>query len=138
MDRMALFGELTRDERLELKVYNDSKGIPTIGIGRNLRDNGITKEEAIYLFDHDVDDAVGELDHALPWWQRLDEVRQRVLANMCFNMGIHRLLGFTNALHYMQTGQFEAAAKEMLNSAWANQVGPRAIRLADMMKTGAV
>lgn len=137
MDRSLMLSELTRDERCELKPYQDSRGVMTIGIGRNLQ-KGLVMEEVLHLFKNDLDEVEGELDHAYPWWQRLDEVRQRVLANMCFNMGITRLAGFTQTLHYIQTGQYDAAAKEMLNSAWAKQVGPRAIRLSDMMKTGAV
>ena len=32
-----------------LTVYEDSLGIETIGIGRNLKDRGITKEELDYM-----------------------------------------------------------------------------------------
>lgn len=128
--------ELVRDEGLRLKPYQDSLGILTIGVGRNLRDRGITREEAYHLLQNDVADVQGDLDHALPWWRSLDEVRQRVLVNMCFNLGIDRLLGFKQTLAFVQDGRWEEAAQGMLNSAWAGQVRERASRLAEMMRTG--
>ncbi len=72
----------------------------------------------------------------------MDEVRQRVIANMCFNMGIGNastgkgLLGFKNTLAAMQRGSYSMAAAGMLNSKWATQVGARATRLARAMETG--
>jgi lysozyme len=66
----------------------------------------------------------------------MDDIRMRVLANMCFNLGIGKLLGFKNALGAMQRGSYAIAAAAMLNSAWAAQVGARAQRLAKAMETG--
>ena len=37
--------ELIKHEGLKLQVYQDTLGIDTIGIGRNLEDRGITKQE---------------------------------------------------------------------------------------------
>jgi lysozyme len=66
----------------------------------------------------------------------LDDVRQRVLANMCFNMGIGKLLGFKNFLVAVQAKDWTKAVAEMKNSAWFKQVGQRAVRLASMMESG--
>ena len=74
--------------------------------------------------------------HELPWWRKLDEVRQRVLANMCFNLGIDKLLGFQNALAAMAKGVYTTAAAEMQDSLWYGQVGQRAVRLCSAMETG--
>jgi lysozyme len=131
-----LIDELARDEGIRLKVYNDSLGIPTIGIGRNLRDRGISKEEAYQLLNHDLESVFADLDQHLPWWRRLDDVRQRVIANMCFNLGINRLMGFEHTLACAMTGRYREAAVSMLDSKWADQVGPRAQRLAEMMRQG--
>lgn len=136
MNVTALIDELARDEGLRLKVYKDSLGIETIGIGRNLRDKGISKEEAYQLLNHDLESVFADLDHNLPWWRRLDEVRQRVIANLCFNMGIARLLGFEHTLACAMTGRYREAAIALLDSKWADQVGPRAQRLAEMMRQG--
>lgn len=132
----AFIRELIRDEGIRLRPYRDSVGKLTIGIGRNLDDVGISSDEAMYLCRNDVAAALADLDKALPWWRELDEVRQRALANMAFNLGIVRLLGFRNTLAALRAGRYADAADGMLASKWAGQVGPRAARLAAMIRTG--
>jgi lysozyme len=128
--------ELLRDEGFRSKPYKDTKGKTTIGIGRNLDDVGITKEEADYLCINDVSKAMTALDIHLPWWSTLGEVRQRVLVNMVFNMGIATVLTFRRTLSLIESGKYSEASAAMLGTLWAQQVGPRAIRLADMMEKG--
>ena len=136
MDIKALCDELTRDEGHRLKPYRDSVGKLSIGVGRNLDDVGISAEEAGILLSHDIDRTVAALDAAIPWWRELDDVRQRVLANMAFNMGVDGLLGFKNTLAAAKDGRYADAAAGMLDSKWAGQVGARATRLANMMRKG--
>src|SRR3954467_3517707 len=124
-----LIKELVRDERLELKVYNDSKGIPTIGVGRNLQGKGISREEAYHLLNNDIEEVVVDLDQHLPWWRQLDEVRQRVLANMRFNMGHEEFFKFHTTLALIHNGKYDEAATHLLKLKWADDVGTRAIRL---------
>lgn len=136
MNTDQLVQELIRDEGLRLKPYKDSVGKTSIGIGRNLDDNGISNSEAMILCRDDIIQVVGGLNAHLTWWTTISEVRQRVLANMAFNMGLSKLLGFRKMLAACSAGAYEEAAREMLNSQWAKEVGDRAIRLADMMKQG--
>lgn len=144
MNLEKLSAELERDEGVELRLYKDSKGIWTIGVGRNLQDRGISREEANYLLRNDIVTHLELLDRHLPWWRDLDEVRQRVLANMAFNLGVGpsdedpngKLLTFKNTLAAMARGDYAAAADGMAASAWAKQVGPRAVRLVAMMRAG--
>lgn len=133
---MALMNQLSTDEDVKLKPYRDSVGKLTIGIGRNLDDVGITRNEAFALLANDVARVERELDKTLPWWRQMPEARQQVLANMCFNMGMDRLLGFQHMLAALQVGHWDEAAAEMLDSKWAKQVGNRAQRLATMMRNG--
>lgn len=128
--------ELRRDEGLRLKPYEDSVGKLTIGIGRNLDDNGITETEADFLLTNDIASAMGTLDMFIPWWKNLSEVRQRAVLNMCFNMGIHKLMGFTNMLKALRTGDYETASAEALNSEWSRQVGARSHRIAIQIASG--
>ena len=72
----------------------------------------------------------------MAWWLKLDDNRQRVLANMCFNLGYPRLRNFKKFLAALQTGNWEEAAEEMLDSKWAVQVGDRAKRLSKRMEKG--
>jgi lysozyme len=130
----ALRDQLAIDEGLRLKPYHDTVGKLTIGVGRNLDDEGISNAEAMQLLDNDIAGHVADLDRELPWWTRLDDARQLVLANMCFNLGITRLLLFKKMLDHLARGEHEAAAGEMMNSKWANDVGPRATRLIVAMR----
>jgi lysozyme len=86
------------------------------------------------LFD-DIETTLHWLDVALPWWLNLDPIRQRVLANMAFNLG-PGLLEFRHTLAAMKAQDFAGAAAGMRQSAWATQVGARADRLAQIMDTG--
>jgi lysozyme len=140
-----LLRELVRDEALRTKPYRCTAGKLTIGIGRNLDDVGITEEEAVFLARNDIAKVGAQLDAALPWWRDLDDVRQRVLANMAFNLGTAGLLGFRNTLELIRTRRYLEASQAMLASKWARQVGigteakpGRALRLALMMRDGKV
>ncbi|WP_425273781.1 glycoside hydrolase family protein [Paraburkholderia unamae] len=132
----TLIAELSRDEGRKLKPYVDTVGKTSIGVGRNLSDVGISDAECDAMLENDVTRTVAWLDRNLSWWRNLDAVRQRVIINMAFNMG-GGLLTFVNTLAAMQRGDYAAAASGMLASKWATQVGARAQRLAQMMRTGA-
>lgn len=136
MNRTELREQLIIDEGLRLKPYKDSVGKLTIGVGRNLDDRGISMHEAMFLLDNDIEAVEDDLDQRLPWWRGLSDARQLVIANMCFNLGICRLLGFKNTLAAIKSGDYAAAADGMLASKWAGQVGKRAHRLAKMMREG--
>lgn len=133
---MNIVDQLKRDEGMRLKPYTDTVGKVTIGIGRNLTDNGISEYEAELLLQHDITNASQQLRENLPWTDGLDDVRRAVLTNMAFNMGIHSLMGFKNTLALIQAGDYAGAAQAMLNSKWATQVGPRAHRLSIQLETG--
>ena len=136
---MVLIKQLICDEGLRLKPYRDSAGKLTIGIGRNLDDKGISEGEACILAENDVEQAYVDILSHLPWMSKLDLLefaRFEVLVNMCFNMGIGGLLEFKSMLVFLQEENYEKAAQEMLDSKWAKQVGQRAVRLAEQMRTG--
>lgn len=134
MDRKRLFEQLKLHEGVETKAYLCPAGYITVGVGRNLEDRGLSDAEIEFLLDNDVVIVENELDKAFPWWRDMSEIRQRVLADMAFNMGVPRLKGFKNALAAMKDGDYADAATEMLDSIWAKQVGTRAARLAHMME----
>lgn len=136
LDREALARDLRRDEGERLKIYRDTTRHATIGVGRNLDGKGISHEESEFMLANDIEDVVAGLNGALPWWKNLDEVRQRVLANMAFNLGLTGLLKFKRTLESVRVGDYQRAAVQMTESTWAGQVGARAQRLAAMMRTG--
>ena len=153
-----LLQELVKHEGLRLQVYQDTLGIDTIGIGRNLKDRGISKEEldeldiptidhvyeygiteadAMLLAENDVQIVEEELLRAHPCVEDLDAVRQLVLVDMAFNMGVPRLCKFKKMWNAIHENKFDIASKEMLDSRWANQVKSRSVKLANAMHNGA-
>lgn len=133
---MDILDQLRRDEGTRNKPYTDSVGKLTIGVGFNLTDVGLYPEEVEFILEN----RVGKLDavlRAYAWYTPLDEVRKGAILNMAYNMGVGDLLHFPSMIHYLTAGDYPNAAKEMLNSVWATQVGERAQRLAMQMQTGA-
>ena len=76
------------------------------------------------------------VDRYHPGWTHLDDVRQNVLLEMCFNLGAPRLNQFYKMWEAVERRDFKEAAAQMLDSKWAQQVGQRAITLSAMMKSG--
>jgi lysozyme len=155
--RDYLIEKLIAAEGLKLEVYKDTLGIDTIGIGRNLEDRGITKQEldeldipsidhvyeygiteadAVYLATNDVQIVEEELVRAHPCVDRLDSVRQLIVIDMAFNLGVPRLCKFKKMWAAIHEEQYDVAAKEMLDSRWARQVKGRATKLANAMHNG--
>ena len=136
MNRESLRIQLRIDEGWKNKPYRDTVGKLSGGCGRNLDDVGFRDSEIAFMLENDIDEVVAQLDKRLPWWRQMSDARQDVLANMCFNLGINKLLGFKNTLAFMQAGNYAAAADGMEHSMWFKQVGERAERLVKIMRNG--
>lgn len=132
--------QLRRDEGEQRHAYRDSEGYLTIGIGRLIDDRlpsgGLRPDEVTVLFENDLDDAVNDARRLVPTFDTLSETRKAVLVNMAFNLGYVGLSEFRLMLQAVMSGNYDIAAKEMLDSQWARQVGARAMRLAQQMKEG--
>ena len=154
-NRDILIKQLVKHEGVVLNVYQDSLGIDTIGIGRNLTrglsefelqvldktldeiyEEDITEKDAYFLLGIDIDTVTNELFKVKPTARRLDAIRQSVLMDMAFNMGVPRLCGFKKMWIALERRDFDLAATEMLDSRWAEQVKQRAIDLAYSMRHG--
>lgn len=136
-----------KHEALRLKPYDDAtgkelkrgdviKGKISIGVGRNLSDLGLTKDEALELFQHDIDRTIGELYSTFAWFGSLDHVRQDALTDMCFNMGLTRFLGFHDMIGFLKEQRYSDAADALLDSKYARTHPTRAAELAAMLRTG--
>lgn len=135
-DRQALVDQIIQHEGLRLRPYTDTVGKTTIGVGRNLSDVGISNAEAMLLLDHDLDEAITDLVGSFPWFVTLDPIRQRVMADMRFNLGASRFRGFQRMLRAMSEQDYPLAAAAMRKSLWYSQVKQRGKRLVHMMLTG--
>ena len=131
-----LIDQLIRHESMELKPYRCTSNKLTIGIGRNLEDVGISEEEAKNLLMNDLKRVDTQLEKMMPWSQELDTVRYEGLMNFVFNVGIGTALKFVNAMAAIKEKDFDTGATELLNSRWAEQVGQRAIEVAEQIRTG--
>jgi lysozyme len=85
LDISGLMDDLILDEGLRLIPYRCTAGKLTIGIGRNIEDNGITKAEALYLLINDISGVTGDMDRNIPWWRDMHADAQRALVNMAKN-----------------------------------------------------
>ena len=152
MDRLRI--QLILNEGLSLTMYKCTAGKNTIGVGRNVDDNpltdeekkhlgnknifktGITKEEAMYLLDNEINEVIGKLTRQISIFIKLDPIRQRVLIDLGFNMGVPGLLKFKNTLAALNRLDYEATAKGLENSLWFTQIKTRGPRVVKMMRTG--
>lgn len=125
-----------------LTAYKDSLGYWTIGTGHLLQPQGhdwsgytITAEQAEIYLSADLMQAE-HLAQRLPEWNACDtDCRRNALIEICFNMG-GRWLEFHEARAAWVKQEWDTAAADMLDSLWARQVGQRAVRLADYVRTG--
>ena len=135
MDYERVAARIRKSEGLSYLPYKCPTGHLTIGYGHNL-EHGISIEAAELLLRQDIEIAVRQVKNAFIWWPKLTEARFYVLVDMTFNMGISRLCGFKKMLSAVEQGDYQTAAKEMLASKWAAQVGRRAVELSKMMQKG--
>lgn len=133
---MTIDDQLLRDEGLRLFPYQDTVGKWTIGVGRNLSDNGISKNEAMFMLGRDIMRVSEQLEENWPWTATLDDARRGALINMGFNLGIHGLSDFREFLSLMQAGKWEDAAKDLAGTKVAKQLSARYARLALQIRTG--
>jgi len=131
-----LYPQLERDEGKSSRMYRDSVGVESIGIGHNLRDKAISERAIRVIFEDDVADAEKDARRLLPEFDALSDARKAVVINMAFNLGYNRLADFHRTLSFIREGMYDDAARSMLDSKWAKQVGARALRLADAMRKG--
>jgi lysozyme len=154
--------QLTKHEGKRYFLYKCSAGFWTIGIGHNIEANPLTKDEQIFiynqeldyieqieylknigindddidlLFYHDIEKVEKGLNKRYIWFTDAPEAVKLVMLDMAFNLGLNGLAKFVNTLAYIEAGQYQLAASNMLKSKWAGQVGQRAINLSNMLKS---
>ena len=151
MDLYTISQRLILHEGIRLKPYYCSRGKQTIGVGRCIDTNPLTKEEekvvgdwhhgitkgaAIYLLHNDIKRIYKELKKKIDFFTDLDNERQYALIDMAFNLGVKGLLKFKRMLRALSHGNYEVAAQECMDSVYAQTVGIRAWRIAIIFKTG--
>jgi lysozyme len=157
MDLNKFIKQLKIHEGIRREVYHDTTGNRTIGVGFNLermdapdrlrsvgadyhkvvtKQSTLTDEQIEQLLALDITDAETQIYDLIPNYDQLNDVRQRVVLDMFFNLGKRGFREFINTRKFIVTGEYEKASHNMLRSKWAEQVKGRATKLASMMKTG--
>lgn len=131
--------QLREDEGERLTAYQDTEGYWTIGIGVLIdarKGGGITKEESELLFNNRLNKKEMELMDKFPKYYSLDKVRQGVLLNMSYQLGVNGVLAFKKMLSAINVNDWNEAARQMKDSKWYRQTTNRAERLIKQMQTG--
>lgn len=140
--RRQLTVDLQRDEGWRSEPYLCTAKVPTIGWGRTsgvtLDSPPTTQQAELPHFLADVEQAITDADNLFANFRGLDPVRQLVLCNMSFNLGLTRLRKFVNLIRAVENENYEAAAMHMRQSLWFKQVGTRSKYLVERMRTGRI
>jgi len=139
MSSDKLFEMLRRHEGVKPFAYQCSAGKTTIGVGRNIDEDGglgLSEEEINYLLKNDIARVTSELSKEYNWFDKLDDARRDAMIDISFNLGSTSLRLFTNALASMESGDYIMAAIEFDSSLWSKQVGSRATELCEQIETG--
>jgi lysozyme len=126
---------LIKHEGLRLRPYQCTAGKTTIGVGRNLTDNGITEKEALTLLNRDINICVQELGH-YEWFETLCPARRDAIIDLYFCVGGPSFSKFRKLMWAISTEDWESAGAEVLDSKFARQTGNRAVELSEMIRTG--
>lgn len=134
-----LINMLRRHEGVKSHAYRCSENFITVAVGRNIDPEGglgLSDDEIDYLLANDIRRCKAELEENFDWYKDLDSVRQDALIDFNFNVGLTTFLKFKKFIAAMKKGDWSTAAKELLSSKYAQQVGARADEIAAMIKTG--
>jgi len=137
MNDTAIMVQIERDEGRKYRVYLDSEGYETVGIGHRcpeLHVGDLVSDEHIRTwFDRDYSEAVKGYDSL---GLTLDPIRRAVVVMMIFNLGLTRFLGFKKFLGSTVAEDYVMAGFHGLDSRWRKQVKDRAHRMMAAYITG--
>lgn len=150
----TIIPRVKQHEGVRPKKYLDSKGIPTVGVGFNLKRSdadrklkavganpikvkqgkqALTPNQIETLLISDLKSSKSAANRIVGNLAQYPAGVQGVLVEMAFNLGENGLSKFKNFLAAVKAKKYKVAAKEMLNSDWSKQVGSRAKTLSTIV-----
>ena len=154
-DRTFAKEMIKEHEGLELKVYLDTEGNPTVGYGhmidadspediRNLEvGDSITNERADQLFEQDFSEHLFAAQQ-LPGFFEASRRQQAALIDLTFNMGPNFLNNFPMMRDALEEGDFDEAARQLefadpdnrpgVKSDYVNMTGRRSSPILDLLR----
>lgn len=136
-----IIAHIRGDEGCKIFPYVDTRGFLTIGFGHKILPgedftDGITQAQADQIFASDLGDVEDGIRGVLDCYDTLNEVRQGVVLDMAFNLGLHGFSEFKRLIAALSAGDFVSAANEMINSVWYTQVKSRGVDDVNLMRRG--
>jgi GH24 family phage-related lysozyme (muramidase) len=147
MNRSDIAELVTRHEGVRYKVYDDTKGHPTIGIGFNLDREGarqrlaavnakfdrvilgqdlLTEAQVQALFSLDLNDAILDAIQLVRNFNDHPNMVQAVIVDMIFNLGATGFAAFTETRKALEAKDYCTTVAEMTRSKWFTDVPARA------------
>lgn len=137
-----------KEEGFKGMPYIDTKGNKTVGYGfkmdgpaskyipQSVHDGkrSLTKEEATGIFNKLYPQAIETAQKfSGDNWSRLSNNQKKSLTDMAYQLGSSKLNNFKNLKEAVQRGHFNTAAREILNSDYANDAKNRAQRNSQLI-----
>lgn len=122
------------EEGIRNRIYKDTRGIVTIGIGHNLLDNKISDEAIDVIFRDDLNEVTKQLDNEFLWWRKHPEEVQIFMIDFVFNVGINTAKSFKNTMQLIQDKKYKEASELLMKSKYAYQVPNRAKRNKELLE----
>ena len=139
---------IRKEEGYSASPYYCIENYPTVGIGQRIG----PKSAPLHRYEFSVSEAVARVwcqDHIAKVraeiqsrpstnkaYRACNEIRQAVMINMAYQMGVFGLSLFKQTLAYLEDERWEDAAEESLDSLYAKRTTSRALRNAAMIRTG--
>ena len=129
---MSLIADIKAHEGYSKKVYKDTLGYDTIGIGFLVSSLELDEDVCDIILERRLEKNELVLQRKMPYYNNLPIEVQNIVQNMYYQLG-NRLFNFVKTLHYIENGKWTAASIEMLDSLWAKQTPNRAKELSERM-----
>lgn len=145
------------DFKLDLRKYEGVKAYPyddatgqvigkgnliegniTIGVGRDLNKNPLTDDEIEYLLSNDTRKIFADCHNNFTWFRGLTYLQERGIMNMVYQLGLEGFKQFHDLIAAMDRGDYVAAKRAGMNSAWFKQTPDRAQDVLNMVCPDAV
>lgn len=138
----ALIARTKRHEGLLLTPKPDAKGMYAVGYGHDISEDEVDRHSPVTLdwaqttLQEDLEHAEYACTRSFSWWDDIPPLRQEVLTEMVFQMGMDGVSRFRRMLMALSIQDYAQAATQMLLSDWDIQTPARCEELARIMKTG--
>ena len=149
------YNMIALNEGVKPKVYKDSKGHRTIGVGFNLEDAGnrkILKKEGIDIneifkgkelndneiktqYNYSLTQAFNDAQKFDKGFAKRPEKVKKAIVDMSFNLGLTRLNKFKKKREGLEVDDYSKAADEMVDSEWYKDVKSRGPRTVNLMRS---